>query len=1094
MKRAGFIIAITFLLFSILLAQTNHIVISELATRGPSSASDEFVEIYNPTTNDIDISGWKLEYKSQTGTSWITKFTVPNGTILLFHHYFLFASGSSFYSGPTPADLQLSASTAIGMSDNSHIHLVNASNQEVDKVGYGTGVVDPEGSAAPNHGTTANNNSVERKARASSTADSLAAGGLHVLSGNGYDTNNNSTDFVAQTHGRNPQNSPSSPEPPEADGSGTATIKPDTLDAGTTTNIIITYRRNPTLTITDLRIIVPSPFSWSHSFSDIMFTNMTADTSISGDTIYFNNVTLTADSNVITIQNVTPPDSTAFYPFNTQTKGVSQYRNVSPIPKITVFGVPVPIADIKINDANGAPLKLGQLVTIEGIITVANEFGSPSYVQDNSGAMAIFGSSFSTAVNIGDEVKVSGVVNPFNGLSELTSPYLHSKVILGNSVSPTVVTCSQLFNDGAGGVEQYEALLVRLNVVTVTDTFGNPITNWTVSGSGTNYRLHDATGYVDTRVDNNVNFANTPAPQGTFNVIGVVGQFKTSSPYIGGYQLMPRSASDILSVGPIIATSPVESNIQTTSITINWTTVNPGTTRLRYGTTTSYELGVVGTDTSRSTSHVLDLSGLTPAMVYNVQAFSVSGTDTSIAANFVVSTSSPPASTGQINVYFNRSVNTSVSTGELALGNQDLVSRILTRINNAHRSIDAAIHSLSSSPGDAVASALVNAKNRGVKVRVICEYDNRNTNAFNTIAANGIPLIDDRFDPINFGAGLMHNKFFVFDYHGGAPESVWVWTGSWNLTAQQTTTDHQNSIEIQDVSLAGAYTLEFNEMWGSDTDTPNASSSRFGARKRDNTPHKFVINSLPIESYFSPSDQTTKHIKNTLRLAEQDIAFALYSFTRSDIADTLIARKNAGKKVRGDMESSSSSEQFTYLQTNGIDVHLDPFSSLLHHKYAIVDATKGSQGPQWVITGSHNWSNNAENSNNENTLIIQSPRVANLYLQEFAARYYEAGGIDPIVLAVQEIGGVPQTFSLSQNYPNPFNPSTVMYYELPVAGKVSLVVYNLLGQEVTTLVNEEQKVGRYRVEFSAPHLASGVYFYRLRAGSFSGVKKMVLIK
>jgi len=889
------------------------------------------------------------------------------------------------------------------------------------------------------------------------------------------------------------------------DGSGSARIVPDTVNGGTIGSIQVIYRRNTQYSVNGLRIFVPSAFIWSRSRTDISYTNMTAVDTVVGDTITFTNIVFSADSTVITIANITTPDSTALYPFRVQSRE-NTFSDVTPTPRMVVFGAPVPIADVKANDGNGVPLRLGQLVTIEGIVTVANQFGGPSFVQDNSAGIAIFGSAFSTAVNIGDEVKVSGIVSPFNGLSELTNPVLHAIVSTGNTVTPLLATCSQLFNDGQGGVEQFEGLLVRVDLVQVIDTStGNPPSVWNQCGipSGCNYRLVDASGYVDIRADNNVNFFSLPAPQSTFNVIGVLSQFKPSPPFIGGYQLMPRYSEDLLTTGPVIASTPVESNIQQTSLTITWTTINPGTTRLRYGLTTNYELGVLSArGDSTSTTHAINMTGLSPATIYNAQAFSVAGQDTSFSSNVVVSTASPAGTTGQINVYFNRSVNTTVSLGEPALGNQGLTSRLLARINNARRSIDMCIYSFSGDSAVVVANALVNARNiRGVRVRVIGEYDNMYDPGTGTLrypwtllAANGIPLISDRYDPINLGAGLMHNKFFVFDYRGGAPESVWVWTGSWNLTPTQTISDYQNAIEIQDVALAGAYTLEFNEMWGSDTDVPNAANSRFGIRKRDNTPHRFVIANQPVECYFSPSDRPTTQIKNTLRRSAADVAFALFSFTRRDIADTLIARRNIGRRVRGVMDSNVDPEQFAYLAANGIDVRLEPTANLLHHKYAIVDGTRGLTGPNWVITGSQNWSNSGENSNNENTLIIQSSRVANLYLQEFAARYYEAGGNDTIVVSVPEFPGIPKTFSLSQNYPNPFNPATIIHYEIPFTSKVNLVVYNVLGQVVETLVDEEQSAGSYVVKFAARHLASGVYFYRLKAGRYYDMKKMTLIK
>ena len=93
----------------------------------------------------------------------------------------------------------------------------------------------------------------------------------------------------------------------------------------------------------------------------------------------------------------------------------------------------------------------------------------------------------------------------------------------------------------------------------------------------------------------------------------------------------------------------------------------------------------------------------------------------------------------------------------------------------------------------------------------------------------------------------------------------------------------------------------------------------------------------------------------------------------------------------------------------------------------------------------------------------------------------------------------PKEFVLYQNYPNPFNPNTVISYQLPVSSNVTLKVYDILGNEVTTLVNGEKQPGVYEVEFNSHsgevrNLTSGVYFYQLKAGSFSSIKKMVLLK
>ncbi len=88
----------------------------------------------------------------------------------------------------------------------------------------------------------------------------------------------------------------------------------------------------------------------------------------------------------------------------------------------------------------------------------------------------------------------------------------------------------------------------------------------------------------------------------------------------------------------------------------------------------------------------------------------------------------------------------------------------------------------------------------------------------------------------------------------------------------------------------------------------------------------------------------------------------------------------------------------------------------------------------------------------------------------------------------------PSSFSLKQNYPNPFNPSTTIEFALPANQEVSLKVFNMLGQEVATLLNKEMNKGTYNINFDAGNLSSGIYLYQLRAGNFIQTKKMTLLK
>jgi len=103
--------------------------------------------------------------------------------------------------------------------------------------------------------------------------------------------------------------------------------------------------------------------------------------------------------------------------------------------------------------------------------------------------------------------------------------------------------------------------------------------------------------------------------------------------------------------------------------------------------------------------------------------------------------------------------------------------------------------------------------------------------------------------------------------------------------------------------------------------------------------------------------------------------------------------------------------------------------------------------------------------------------------------------ISHFVTGVKEISYEPiSNFSLYQNYPNPFNPTTTIQYSIPEQSNVKIIIYDALGREVTTLVNEEKSIGNYTVEFNAPYLSNGIYFYQMRTNEFIQTKKMILLK
>jgi hypothetical protein len=120
--------------------------------------------------------------------------------------------------------------------------------------------------------------------------------------------------------------------------------------------------------------------------------------------------------------------------------------------------------------------------------------------------------------------------------------------------------------------------------------------------------------------------------------------------------------------------------------------------------------------------------------------------------------------------------------------------------------------------------------------------------------------------------------------------------------------------------------------------------------------------------------------------------------------------------------------------------------------------------------------------------------TAYAFINTFGIGVYRRDLSEITSIKQEQIESIPELFSLEQNYPNPFNPSTKINYTLPQKEFVSLKVYDLLGNELKTLVNEEKSAGSYELDFDAINLPSGIYFYRLQAGSFVETKKMIFLK
>ncbi len=761
----------------------------------------------------------------------------------------------------------------------------------------------------------------------------------------------------------------------------------------------------------------------------------------------------------------------------------------------------VPIASITINNSQGIPIDTGQFKTITGVVTCANEFGGPSYVQDNTGGIGVFYQEFSAAVSIGDSVIITAKLSQFNGFTELvystfggTPSY---QIIDSNKTfSPVTITLAQFNSQAWSGHEQYEGSLIRINGLTIT-------------GSGafqanTNYNVTDASGTGQLRIDNNSNLVGTLIPTGAFDCIAEASQFDGSVPYATGYQFLPRFTLDIIQTsGPIILTPPAETNITPNSVTLTWTTQNPGDSKIKFFRSDSLNQPVVYTDSlfdaTQSTNHTFNLSGLQAGKIYYALASSTNGTGTSLSTPKYFSTSSDPLSTGKFEVYFNMSVdNNYAMPGNNAVGEVDFKVRLGERIDSATKSIDIAMYSFNeiSQIRDKLIGALV----RGVKIRMVYDYRDGNPQQLVLDLINAGIRVQQRPSDMN----IMHNKFFIFDARDNSSVTDdWLWGGSANITNEQFYTDAQNVLLIQDQALCNTYTREFEEMWGSHNEINNPANAKFGAAKLDNTPHLFNIKGRRVECYFSPSDNPSTQIENMIgNYTNKSILFCAFAFTRFQIANRMKTQFSPPTKmVRGVFDNGNGTDPSSvYSEMKGIGgtspwnppapVYLETQTGLMHSKYILIDADLPSSNPI-VQTGSFNYSTAATIGNDENYLMIFDSLIANQYYQEFVKRYTQAGGS----ISVNKISSeVPETFVLGQNYPNPFNPSTTINYSLPKFNFVSLKIFDALGREVKSLVNGYQTPGTYKVTFDGSGLTSGVYYYKLMTSGFSETKRMVLVK
>ena len=309
-------------------------------------------------------------------------------------------------------------------------------------------------------------------------------------------------------------------------------------------------------------------------------------------------------------------------------------------------------------------------------------------------------------------------------------------------------------------------------------------------------------------------------------------------------------------------------------------------------------------------------------------------------------------------VYFTDPVN----INDPAEWQSSVAGRLVEKINAAQTSIHIASFEFDLTP---VAQALIEAKQRGVDVRWVTD-DEHGLEAdeepghgqFAMLQEAGIEVrSDDR-------SALMHNKFWIFD-------GQIVWTGSTNITERGIFKQDNNVLVLQSPELAAIYEREFQEMW----------EGQFGPRSPSHLDEQIAnVDGSQIVVVFTSEDPALENaIVPMVQSATQSIRFLAFSFTDFPLAEAMSQRAQAGVDLAGVFERVGSETEAAELRTlmcRKLPVRQDGNPGFLHHKLIVVDE-------RIVITGSMNFSTNAEESNDENVIIIDNAEIARLYMQEF---------------------------------------------------------------------------------------------------------------
>ncbi|CAI8323406.1 MAG: Plastocyanin [Owenweeksia sp. TMED14] len=490
---------------------------------GEGSSNHKYVEIYNPTSSAISLSGYTV-YLSGNGGSYTNTFT-SNASI---------ASGDVYLVCTNQADTLIQAASDTILSYPSIVHfngddalILFDGTDTIDVLGVPG--VDPGSSWAVGSGSTANHTLV-RMSNVTGGSTDWTTGALE------WDVYPQNTWSFIGAHASSCSGGGGGPTSPSI----RFTSSSSQVLEGNIATFIDLYIQ-PTLTNVSSVNVRVSPGS-----GFIVGTDATINPNISSTGTMIN---IPANSDTISIAITVIDDAinegTEYADFIIQSVGSGLTIGVIDSMRFTINDddTPIPtytIPQIKGQDSDGVSDSLGVyckvIGTVIGVNTQSASTGNVAFtIHDGTVGFGVFSPSTSShgyTVTEGDVIRVVGSIGQFNGLAQVGADSI-SIISTGAGIpSPTVITSLD---------ETTESNLLRVNNVTVVDP-----TQWTNAGSGFNVDVFDGINTIALRIDADVTLFNEPCPTGVFNIIGIGGQFDMSSPYTGGYQMLPRQKEDVI--------------------------------------------------------------------------------------------------------------------------------------------------------------------------------------------------------------------------------------------------------------------------------------------------------------------------------------------------------------------------------------------------------------------------------------------------------------------------------------------------------------------------------------------------------------------